>query len=255
MIFSDERVVVPTGVWFRSLRAGEDMTTRTLFEAYWHRLSNEMRDAWIRRQILALANTLDRTFWSRSLLEGADDIVIHTLERLLWDPTGEYAPRGERTAEEYFRRCLSVRVKAVDRMARAHKRQFQGPNHVALDDLNGDAPSIEVTPESALADREAMQSAQAAIDKAIANSRLRGLPRLYAENFVEFAAQGLGTADIAKRFNTSEASVRSARSRFMHFLVREGVIAEKVVRSIGVERDANEESVALAGRASPEPRH
>lgn len=231
------------------------MTTRTLFEAYWDGMSNEARDAWIRRRIWALARALDRTFWSRSLLEGADDIVIHTVQRLLWDPTGEYAPRGERTAEEYFRRCLSVRVKAVDRMARAHKRQFQGPNHIALDDLNGDMPSIEDTPESALADREAMETAQETIDKAVASSRLRGFPRLYAENFVEFAAQGLGTADIAKRFNTSEANVRSARSRFMQFLVREGVIAENVIRSIAVEGEPKEASVALPGRASPEPRH
>jgi len=218
-------------------------------------MSNEARDAWIRRQIWALAKTLDKTFWSRSLLEGADDIVIHMLERLLWDPTGEYAPRGERTAEEYFRRCLAVRVKAVDRMARAHKRQFQGPNHIALNDLNGATPAIETTPESVLKEREAMQSAQETIDRAIATSRLRGFPRLYAENFVEFAAQGLGTADIAKRFSTSEANVRSARSRFMQFLVREGVIAENVVRRIAVEAEPKEESIALSSRTSPEPRH
>lgn len=214
-----------------------------------------MRDAWIRRQIWALTNTLERTFWSKSLLEGADDIVIDTIQRLLWDPMGEYAPRGEKTAEEYFRRCLAVRVKAVDRMARAQKRQYQGPNHVALDDLNGDAPSVADTPESALADREALEAAQEAIDKAVANSRLRGFPRLYAENFVEFAAQGLGTADIAKRFNTSEANVRSARSRFMHFLVREGVVAEKVVRSIAVAGEPKQERVALSDRAALEPRH
>jgi len=231
------------------------MTTSTLFEAYWNRMSKEAKEAWVKRQILALTKALERTFWSRSLLEEADDIAIYALRRLLLDATGEYAPHGEATAEEYFRRCLSVRVKAVDRMARAHKRRFQGPNHVALNDLNGEAPAIEETPETALADRQAIETAQETIDKAIANSRLRGFPRLYAEHFVEFAAQGLGTADIAKRFNTSEANVRSARSRFMHFLVREGIIAENVIRSIAVEGKAREESLALPDRAPSEPRH
>jgi len=231
------------------------MTTSIAFEAFWNRMSEEARAEWIKRQILALARVLDRTFWSKSLLEDADDIVIHTLRRLLLDATGEYAPRGEATAEEQFRRCLAVRVKAVDRMARACKRRFQGPNHIALDDLNGDAPAIEETPESALANREALQTAQEAIDKAIANSRLRGFPKLYAERFVEFAAQGLGTADIAKRFNTSEANVRSARSRFMHFLVREGVIAENVMRNIAVKGEPNEEGLAPPHRDPSEPRH
>ena len=231
------------------------MSTSTLFEDYWDCMPDQAKNAWIRRQIWALARTLDKTFWSRSLLEDADDIVIHTLERLLWNPTGQYAPRGEDTAEEYFRRCLAVRVKAVDRMARARKRQFQGPNHVALDDLNGDTPSTDDTPESVLTDREAMATAQQAIDRAVAGSRLRGFPRRYAENFVEFAARGLETADIAERFNTSEANVRSARSRFAHFLVREGVVAEHVIRSIAVEVEPEKESVALPGPASPEPRH
>jgi DNA-directed RNA polymerase specialized sigma24 family protein len=229
------------------------MTTSTLFVAFWDGMSNEARQAWIKRRILALVKLLGRTFWSRSLLEDADDIVMTTVERLLMDASGEYAPRGEATAEEYFRRCLFVRVKAVDRMARAQKRQYLGPNHVALDDLNGDTPATEETPESALAGREALETAQETIDKAVANSRLRGFPRLYAERFVEFAAQGLGTADIAKRFNTSEANVRSARSRLMQFLVREGVIAENVIRSIAVEGKPQEESLALSG--PPQARH
>ena len=231
------------------------MTTSTLFEAFWNRMSNEAREAWIKRQIWALAKALDRTFWSRSLLEGADDIVMSTLERLLLDASGEYAPRGEATAEEYFRRCLFICVKAVERMARAQKRQYLGPNHIALDDLNGNTPATEGTPELALVEREALETAQETIDKAVANSRLRGFPRLYAERFVEFAAQGLGTADIAKRFNTSEANVRSARSRLMQFLVREGVIAENVIRSIALEGKPQEESLALSGRAPPEARH
>jgi hypothetical protein len=231
------------------------MLTRTLFEAYWNSMSNEGREAWIRRQILALANTLDKTFWSKSLLDEADEIVIDTLQRLLWDPTGEYAPRGERTAEEYFRRCLAVRVKAVDRMARACKRQFQGPNHVELGDLSGYTLSTEDTPESVLADREAMETAREVIDRAVAGSRLRGFPRLYAKGFVEFAAQGLGTADIARRLNTSEANIRSARSRLMHLLVREGVIAKNVLRTVAVEGESKGEGVALPRRAFAEPRH
>jgi DNA-directed RNA polymerase specialized sigma24 family protein len=229
--------------------------TKTLFEAYWERMSNQAREAWIRRQIWALGNTLDKTFWSRSLLEGADDIVVHTLERLLWDPTGEYAPRGEKTAEEYFRRCLAVRVKAVDRMARAQKRRFLGPNHIALDDLNGDTPSVADTPESVLTEREAMESAQDVIDRAVAGSRLRGFSRLYAERFVEFAAQGMGTADIAKRFNTSEANIRSARSRVVHVLMREGVIAENAIASVAVDGEPGEEAAALARPASLQSRH
>jgi len=36
--------------------------TKTLFESYWDRMSNEARDAWIRRQIWALAKALDKTF-------------------------------------------------------------------------------------------------------------------------------------------------------------------------------------------------
>jgi len=228
---------------------------KTLFESYWEQMSNEARDAWIRRQIWALASTLDKTFWSRSLLEGADDIVIYTIGRLLWDATGEYAPRGEKTAEEYFRRCLAVRVKAVDRMARAQKRKFLGPNHIALDDLNGDTPAIADTPESALSEREAMEGAQDVIDRAVAGSRLRGFSRLYAERFVEFAAQGMGTADIAKRFNTSEANIRSARSRVVHVLMREGVIAENAIASVAVEGEPGEEADVLPRPASPQSRH
>lgn len=230
--------------------------TKTLFEVYWERLSNEAKDVWIRRQIWALARTLDKTFWSRSLLEGADDIVVHTIERLLRDPTGEYAPRGETTAEEYFRRCLAVCVKAVDRMARAQKRRFVDPNHVALDDLNGDTPAVTDTPESALAEREAMESAQQIIDRAVAGSRLRGFSKLYAENFVEFAALGMGTADIARRLNTSEANIRSARSRFVHVLMREGVIAQNAIPTTAVEGETLEEAAApLRRRSSPETRH
>lgn len=230
--------------------------TKTLFEAYWERLSNEAKGRWIRCQIWALARTLDKTFWSRSLLEGADDIVIHTIERLLRDPTGEYAPRGEKTAEEYFRRCLAVCVKAVERMARAQKRRYLGPNHVALEDLNGDTPAVTDTPESALAEREAMQSAQQIIDRALAGSRLRGFSRLYAENFVEFAALGMGTADIARRLNTSEANIRSARSRFVHVLMREGVIAQNAIPTTVVEGEALEEAAApLRRRSSRETRH
>jgi DNA-directed RNA polymerase specialized sigma24 family protein len=228
---------------------------KTLFEAYWESLSNEARHAWIRRQIWALAKTLDKTFWSRSLLEGADDIVIHTVERLLRNPTGEYAPRNEKTAEEYFRRCLAVCVKAVDRMARAQKRRFLGPNHVSLDDLNGDTPAVTDTPESALADREAVENARQIIDRALAGSRLRGFSKLYAENFVEFAALGMGTADIARRLNTSEANIRSARSRFVHVLMREGVIAQNAIPSIAVEGEPREEAAAPAQRSSPETRH
>jgi DNA-directed RNA polymerase specialized sigma24 family protein len=174
---------------------------------------------------------------------------------LLRDPTGEYAPRNEKTADEYFRRCLAVCVKAVDRMARAQKRRFLGPNHVPLDDLNGDTPAVTDTPESALAEREAMASAQRIIDRAVASSRLRGFSRLYAEHFVEFAALGMGTADIAKRLNTSEANIRSARSRFMHVLMREGVIAQNAIPTIHVEGEAREEAAAPLRRSSPETRH
>jgi DNA-directed RNA polymerase specialized sigma24 family protein len=145
-----------------------------------------------------------------------------------------------------------VRVKAVDRMARAQKRQFQGPNHVALDDVKGDMAVVAETPETALSGREEMEAAQETIDRAIANSRLRGFSRRYAERFVEFAAQGLGTADIAKRFNTSEANVRSARSRFIHLLVREGVVAASIAKSIADK--PQEDRIAPAPTAN-EPQH
>lgn len=230
--------------------------TRTLFEVYWYGMSGEARDAWIRRNVWTLARTLEETYWSRSLLEGADDLVIYTIERLLWDPTGEYAPHGEETPEAYYRRCLWVRIKAVARMARAGKRRYQGPNHIELDKLNGALPSTQTTPESQLVEREALAQAQRAIGRAVAKSRLRGITRLYAENFVQFAADGLGTADIAKRFKTNEANVRTARRRLMHLLVREGVIAESAARNSAIEREPREETIEAAlGPASTEPRH
>jgi DNA-directed RNA polymerase specialized sigma24 family protein len=140
-------------------------------------------------------------------------------------------------------------------MARAQKRRFQGPNHVALDDLNGDTPAVTDTPESALTEREAMESAQQVIDQAIASSRLRGLSKLYAERFVEFAALGMETADIARRFNTSEANIRSARSRFIHVLMREGVIAQNAIPTTAVEGEPRGEAVKPSRRSSPESRH
>jgi DNA-directed RNA polymerase specialized sigma24 family protein len=224
--------------------------TRTLFEVFWYGMSADARDAWVKRSIWALAKTLERTFWSRSLLESADDVVIFTLERLLADPTGEYAPHGEATAQEYFRRCLWLRVKAVDRMARASKRRFMGPNHDELDESSGQLAPQSETPETLFAEREAMKEAREAITRAVANSRLRGVTREYAENFVEFAAQGLSTAEIAKRFKTNEGNVRSARLKLMRLLVREGVIEEAAMRRHAM--DARFEGEALEG-ALPGP--
>jgi DNA-directed RNA polymerase specialized sigma24 family protein len=218
-------------------------------------MSPDARDAWVKRNIWTLAKTLEETYWSKSLLEGADDIVIQTLERLLLSPTGEYGPRGETSAEEYFRRCLWVRIRAVARMARAGKRRYLGPNHLELTALNGEAPVVHETPESVLAEREAMEEAQRTIAKAIAHSRLRGVSRRYAENFVRFAAEGLGTAEIARRFNTNETNVRSARRRLMNVLVREGVVARTAIRSLGEPGSADSVEKALLARAGTEPRH
>lgn len=230
--------------------------SRTIFDVYWYAMTANARNTWVKRNIWTLAKTLEETYWSKSLLEGADDVVIQTLERLLLDPTGEYAPRGETSAEDYFRRCLWIRIRAVARMARAGKRRYLGPNHVELDDLNGSTPVAHDTPESMLADREAMQEAQKTIARAIANSRLRGVTRKYAENFVHFAAEGLGTAEIARRFNTNEANVRSARRRLMHVLAREGAIAKSAIRSLSIDRGAGDsiEDVLLSPTAT-EPRH
>jgi DNA-directed RNA polymerase specialized sigma24 family protein len=210
------------------------LMTGTLFEVFWYGMSAQARNVWVKRSIWALAKTLEKTYWSRSLLESADDVVIHTLQRLLLDPTGEYAPRGEATAEEYFRRCQWLRVKAVDRMARASKRRFVGPNHDELDDSSGQLAQSE-TPETLLAEREAMEEAQEAINRAMASSQLRGVTRDYAENFIEFAAQGLSTADIAKRFNTNEGNIRSARLKLMRLLVRKGVIEEDTLGAQAME--------------------
>jgi DNA-directed RNA polymerase specialized sigma24 family protein len=230
---------------------------RTPFEAYWYGLSREARDAWIKRNIWALARTLEETYWSRALLEGADDIVIHTLKRLLWDPTGEYAPRGESRPEDYFRRCLWIRIKAVARMARADKRRFVGPNHVALDELVAGVALDADTPETLLTEREAMQEAKETVARVVANSRLRGVTRKYAENFVHFAAEGLGTAEIARRFNTNEANVRSARRRLLHVLVRAGVIGAGAAGEKAGETDAEQEAVGapLVRRTRTERRH
>jgi DNA-directed RNA polymerase specialized sigma24 family protein len=226
--------------------------TGTLFETFWYGMSAPARDAWVKRSIWALAKTLERTYWSKSLLESADDVVIYTLQRLLLDPSGEYAPHGEATAEEYFRRCQWLRVKAVDRMARASKRRFVGPNHDALDDSDGRLSQSE-TPETLLAEREAMAEAQEAIDRAMAGSQLRGITRDYAENFVEFAAQGLSTADIARRFNTNEANIRSARLKLMRLLVREGVIEVGALGAHAMESPPR--AAALGGSVLAKRRH
>jgi DNA-directed RNA polymerase specialized sigma24 family protein len=207
------------------------LMTRTLFEVFWYGMCAEARDAWVKRSIWALARALEKTYWSRALLETADDVVIYTLERLLSDPTGEYAPHGETTAEDYFRRCQWLRVKAVERMARASKRRFIGPNHEELDDTTGQLTLPPETPETVLAERESMAEARETIGRAVAKSRLRGVTREYAENFVDLAAQGLSTADIARRLNTNEGNVRSARLKLMRLLVREGVIEERTARA------------------------
>jgi DNA-directed RNA polymerase specialized sigma24 family protein len=232
------------------------MMTSTLFEVFWYGMSTEARDAWIKRSIWALAKTLEKTYWSKSLLESADDVVIYTLQRLLADPTGEYAPHGESTAEEYFRRCQWLRVKAVDRMARASKRRYVGPNHDELDET-GAQLSLAETPESLFTEREAMQEAQEAISRAVASSRLSGVTRAYAENFVEFAVQGLSTAEIAQRFNTNEGNVRSARLKLLRLLVREGVIEGSAVRAQALESPVEEAALdgALCGSMSPKTRH
>lgn len=232
------------------------MMTRTLFEVFWYGMPTEARDAWIKRSIWALAKTLEKTYWSKSLLESADDVVIYTLQRLLADPTGEYAPHGEATAEDYFRRCQWLRVKAVDRMARASKRRYVGANHDELDEA-GAQLSLTETPESLFTEREAMQEAQEAITRAVARSRLSGVTREYAENFVEFAVQGLSTAEIARRFNTNEGNVRSARLKLLRLLVREGVIEGSAVRAQALESSVEEAAHdgSLSGSMSPKTRH
>lgn len=231
--------------------------TRTIFDAYWYAMPADARNDWVKRTIWTLAKTLEETYWSKSLLEGADDVVLHTLERVLLDPTGEYAPRDEVSAQHYFRRCLWIRIRAVARMARAGKRRYVGPNHIELDDLNGDTPVEADTPETMLAEREAIEEAKRAIAKAIANSRLRGITRQYAENLVHFAAEGLGTAEIAHRFGTSEANVRSARRRLTQVLRREGVLSEDAARCLRLDKDRPhpdfEDVFPLT--AATEPRH
>jgi DNA-directed RNA polymerase specialized sigma24 family protein len=227
----------------------------THFQAFWHGMCGDRQGEWVRRSIWALAKALEKTFWSKALLESADDIVMHTLERLLLDPTGEYAPRGEGAPEEYFRRCLWMRVWAVHRMASAAKRQFVGPNHNELEEGKGHFAPVRETPETLLEEREARQKAQEAIVRAIGNSRFRGIPREYAENFVEFAAQGLSTADIAKRFNTSEGNVRSARLKFMRLLVREGIIQESALRGDTIDGEAVENQDTLVAPVPTKQRH
>lgn len=230
--------------------------TRTIFDAYWHALSPDARNAWIKRTIWTLARTLEETYWSKSLLEGADDLVLQTLERVLLDPTGEYAPRDEVSAEYYFRRCLWVRIRAVARMARAGKRRYLGPNHIELDNLNGDTPVEADTPETMLTEREAIEEAKRAIARAIASSRLRGITRRYAENLVHFAAEGLGTAEIAHRFGTNEANVRSARRRLTQVLRREGVLSEDTARCLRLDEDRSQHTeVAFPLTAATGPRH
>jgi DNA-directed RNA polymerase specialized sigma24 family protein len=229
---------------------------RTIFDAYWHALPADARNAWVKRTIWTLAKTLEETYWSKSLLEGADDLVLQTLERVLLDPTGEYAPRDDVSPEHYFRRCLWIRIRAVVRMARAGKRRYLGANHLELDDLNADTPVAADTPETMLAKREATEEAQRAIARAIANSRLRGITRRYAENLVQFAAEGLGTAEIARRFATSEANVRSARRRLMMVLRREGVLSEDTVRFLRFDNGSSHHfEIAPSLTDATEPHH